>query len=86
MPVMISSTAVTHENQLTCVCGSDTKLSLRVQKPGSTCAYVGSTCAYMNRAALANPTMYAFFTGQRGWTPDQFEEWLADSLAQLLLP
>jgi AcrR family transcriptional regulator len=37
-------------------------------------------------AALANPTMYAFLTGQRGWTPDQFEEWLADSLARLLLP
>src|SRR5206468_5733455 len=59
MPVMISSTAVTHENQLTCVCGSDTKLSLRVQKPGSTCAYVGSTCVYMNRAALANPATIA---------------------------
>jgi len=37
-------------------------------------------------AALANPTTYAFFTGQRGWTPEQFEEWLVDSLARLLLP
>lgn len=37
-------------------------------------------------AALANPHTYAFFIGERGWTPDQFEEWLADSLPRLLLP
>lgn len=37
-------------------------------------------------AALSNPASYAFFVGQRGWTPEQFEEWLDDSLARLLLP
>jgi AcrR family transcriptional regulator len=37
-------------------------------------------------SALSNPTTYAFFTRQRGWTPDQFEEWLAESLTRLLLP
>ena len=37
-------------------------------------------------AALANPSTYAFCVGQRGWTPEQFEEWLDDSLARLLLP
>jgi AcrR family transcriptional regulator len=36
-------------------------------------------------SALSNPATYAFFTRQRGWTPDQFEEWLADCLARLLL-
>src|SRR5207244_2884272 len=59
------STAVTHENQLTCVCGSDTKLSLRVQNPGSTCACVGSTCAYMNSAAVANPATIAAYGAHR---------------------
>jgi AcrR family transcriptional regulator len=37
-------------------------------------------------AALANPTTYAFLTGDRGWSPERFEEWLADSLIRLLLP
>jgi AcrR family transcriptional regulator len=37
-------------------------------------------------AALANPETYALLTEQQGWTPEQFEEWLADSLARLLLP
>ena len=37
-------------------------------------------------SSLANPTTYVFLTRQRGWTPDQFEEWLADCLARLLLP
>lgn len=37
-------------------------------------------------AALANPDTYTFFTGDRGWTPERFEEWLAESLTRLLLP
>jgi AcrR family transcriptional regulator len=37
-------------------------------------------------SALANPTTFAFFTRQRGWTPDQFEEWLGECLIRLLLP
>jgi AcrR family transcriptional regulator len=36
-------------------------------------------------AALANPDTYAFFTDQRGWTPERFETWLSDSLTRLLL-
>ena len=36
-------------------------------------------------AALAGPETYAFLTEQRGWTPERFEEWLADSLTRLLL-
>lgn len=37
-------------------------------------------------AALANPESYAFLTGERGWSPERFEQWLADSLTRLLLP
>ncbi len=42
--------------------------------------------AHDTYAALANPSTYAFCVGQRGWTPEQFEEWLDDSVARLLLP
>ena len=37
-------------------------------------------------SALANPTTYMFLIVERGWSPDRFEQWLADSLARLLLP
>jgi AcrR family transcriptional regulator len=37
-------------------------------------------------SALANPTTFAFFTRQRGWTTDQFEDWLGECLIRLLLP
>lgn len=37
-------------------------------------------------ATLASPETYAFLTGTRGWTPQRYEEWLADSLRRLLLP
>ena len=36
-------------------------------------------------SALASPTTYAFLTGERGWSPERFESWLADSLTRLLL-
>jgi AcrR family transcriptional regulator len=36
-------------------------------------------------ASLANPATYAYLTEQRGWSPERFEEWLADSLTRLLL-
>jgi hypothetical protein len=49
-------------------------------RPGLTAADAADTYS-----ALANPTNYAFLTGDRGWTPDRFEEWLGDSLTQLLL-
>ncbi len=44
------------------------------------------TAAADTYAALANPDTYAFLTGDRGWTPEMFEEWLYDSLTRLLLP
>lgn len=37
-------------------------------------------------SALANPETYLLLTTHHGWTPDQFQTWLADSLQQLLLP
>lgn len=37
-------------------------------------------------SALSNPGTYAFLTKTRGWTPDQFETWIADSFERLLLP
>lgn len=37
-------------------------------------------------AALANPESYAFLTGERRWSPERFQEWLADRLTRLLLP
>ena len=37
-------------------------------------------------ATLASPETYAFLTGDRGWTPEQYEHWLTDSLTRLLLP
>lgn len=37
-------------------------------------------------STLANPTTFAFLIQERGWTPDRFEQWLADSLIRLLLP
>lgn len=36
-------------------------------------------------SALANPDTYAFFVGLSGWSAERFEEWLAESLARLLL-
>ena len=37
-------------------------------------------------SALSNPSTYALLVGERGWAPDDFEQWLGDSLALLLLP
>jgi AcrR family transcriptional regulator len=36
-------------------------------------------------SALASPATYAFLVGERRWTAQQFEEWLRDCLARLLL-
>jgi hypothetical protein len=49
-------------------------------RPGLTAADAADTYS-----ALANPANYAFLTGDRGWTPDRFQEWLGDGLTQLLL-
>jgi AcrR family transcriptional regulator len=37
-------------------------------------------------SALANPDTYAELTSHRGWSPDHYENWLSDTLTQLLLP
>jgi AcrR family transcriptional regulator len=36
--------------------------------------------------ALANPDTYAELTTHRAWSPDHYENWLGNSLIQLLLP
>jgi AcrR family transcriptional regulator len=36
-------------------------------------------------SALANPNNYDLLITRRGWTPDHYESWLADSLTRLLL-
>lgn len=37
-------------------------------------------------STLANPTTFAFLTKQRGWSAEQYQTWLGDSLIRLLLP
>jgi AcrR family transcriptional regulator len=37
-------------------------------------------------ATLASPETYAFLTSDRGWTSEQYEHWLTDTLTRLLLP
>ncbi len=49
-------------------------------------AGMNADVAAITYSALANPNTYAFFTVERGWTPDQYQQWLTDSLTRLLLP
>lgn len=37
-------------------------------------------------SALASPDTFAFLVGDRGWTADRFERWLAKTLTDALLP
>lgn len=37
-------------------------------------------------SALASPEIFAFLVGDRGWTADRFELWLAGTLSRTLLP
>ena len=37
-------------------------------------------------SAIASPETYLLLTTHHGWSPDQFETWLGDSLQRLLLP
>lgn len=37
-------------------------------------------------SALANPDLYQLLTRHHGWTPGQYERWLAETLTHLLLP
>ena len=34
---------------------------------------------------IGSPETYQLLTGDRGWSPDRFERWYADTLARLLL-
>jgi AcrR family transcriptional regulator len=36
--------------------------------------------------ALAGPQLYTQLTAKRGWSPDTYEHWLADTLLAMLLP
>ena len=36
--------------------------------------------------ALQSPELIMFLTGKRGWSPDKYEQWLADALISELLP
>jgi len=36
--------------------------------------------------ALQSPELIMFLTGQRGWSPDKYEQWLANALISELLP
>jgi AcrR family transcriptional regulator len=36
-------------------------------------------------SVFANPGTYAFLIHDRGWTPDEFQQWLADTLMRVLL-
>jgi AcrR family transcriptional regulator len=36
--------------------------------------------------ATNSPEMYVMLTAERGWSPDQYERWLADAWERLLLP
>jgi len=36
--------------------------------------------------ALQSPELIVFLTGQRGWSPDKYEQWLANALISELLP
>jgi hypothetical protein len=36
-------------------------------------------------AVTESPSVYSMFTADAGWTPDEYEKWLAHALPQLLL-
>ena len=36
--------------------------------------------------ATNSSELYIMFTNERGWSPDWFEHWLADTWSRLLLP
>ncbi len=36
--------------------------------------------------ALTGPQLYTQLTAKRGWSPDRYEHWLADTLIAVLLP
>jgi hypothetical protein len=36
--------------------------------------------------AIGSPETYRLLTVDRGWSPDRFERWYADTLSRLLLP
>jgi AcrR family transcriptional regulator len=46
---------------------------------------VSEATAVDTYGVLANPSTFELLTEQRGWSPDQYEQWLGDVLARLLL-
>ena len=48
-------------------------------------AGMGAADAADTYAALCNIGVYQVLTGERGWTPDQVQDWWHDSLSRLLL-
>ena len=36
--------------------------------------------------AIGSPETYRLLTADRGWSPERFERWYADTLARLLFP
>lgn len=50
-------------------------------RPGLTPSEAAATYS-----ALANPNTYALLVAEQGWSPDQYERWLSESLGRLLLP
>lgn len=49
-------------------------------RPGLDVARAGETIW-----ALSSPELFSLFTVDRGWTREQYEEWLGDGLARLLM-
>ncbi len=46
---------------------------------------IGPLDAAETYSALANPDLYALLTQHHGWTPEQYERWLAETVTHLLL-
>jgi hypothetical protein len=47
---------------------------------------MSAAAAAATYGALANPDTYAHFTSHQGWSPDQYQTWLGETLTLLLLP
>jgi hypothetical protein len=43
------------------------------------------SCATPSLSTLNHPDVYRLLVSERGWTPDEHEEWLADLLCNQLL-
>jgi AcrR family transcriptional regulator len=57
-----------------------TQIGSKALRPGLTDQEAADVLAVMD-----SPYIYSFFTHDAGWTPDQYEHWIAGALPQLLL-